>query len=335
MSQPLISVLMATRDRPELFGEALDSVLSQTHPNLEVVVVDDGSSAENLSRYQTSLDRAAARLGERFTFQSLLHRPKGHGQSYSLNVAASRSTGDYLCFLDDDDKWTDTGHLTRLAATITGAAEQGQAVDLYMANQDAWTHDQRRVGTLWLGTLAAELTTKNRQPDQRGNYTVTVTDLMDSTGFCHLNCLTVRRALYEQVGGMDEGIRWECDRDLFLKLIDRAGLMVFHPAVMSYHRVPDPGKGANMTTTLGMLEKRLLQSLVLDRALIRARHPAIRQHARQHKVYAIERMAAEFATLSDWAAARYYAAQALGARPSLGRALLLLRCWMRRPAARQ
>jgi glycosyltransferase involved in cell wall biosynthesis len=332
---PTFSVILATRDRPSLFAEALDSVLTQSHPQVEVVVVNDGSSAENVVAYQPVWARAAERLGRRFAVHSLEHRPRGHGQSYSLNFGVSIASGDYVCFLDDDDKWTDPGHLARTAAAIDAATDRGgPAPDLYMANQTAWLPDGRPVGTLWLGTLESELQQLGRLADALGVYEVGVPELMASTGFCHLNCLTVRRAVFDQVGGMDEGIRWECDRDLFLKLVDEARCMVFHPAVMSYHRVPDPANTTNMTTSLGMLDKRLLQSLVLDRALVRARHPAIRQHARQHKVYALERMAIEFAARDDWTSARYYAGQALGARPSPGRAALLLRCLMRRPMNR-
>ena len=327
--RPLISVVLATRDRPQLFEEALDSVLNQHFDNFEVVVVNDGSSATCLAGYQAIWDRAATRLGPRFSAHTLVHRPKGHGQSYSLNFGSSRAQGEYLCFLDDDDKWTDTDHLARAAQAVSAAAGQGQVVDLYMANQDAWINDGQRIGTLWLGTLEAELKARGRQPDAQGNYPVSVDDLMASTGFCHLNCLTVRKAVFDQVGGMDEGVRWECDRDIFLKLIEQSQLMLHNPLVMSYHRVPDPTKTTNMTTALGMAEKRLLQTIVLDRAVIRSRHPAIVAHALQHKGYALKKIAEEYAQKGDWLRASFYARQAQGATPGLKWGLFTLQCGMR------
>lgn len=327
--RPLISVIMATRDRPKLFEEALASVLGQQAAEFEIIVVNDGSSPDNLAAYQPIWGHAAAVLGPRFSSYSLLHRPKGHGQSYSLNYGASRAVGDYICFLDDDDRWTDPGHLARAAQAIAAAAATGQALDLFMANQDAWINDGQRVGTLWLGTLAAELAAKGRQPDARGNYPVSIQDLMATTGFCHLNCLTVRRALFEQVGGMDEGIRWECDRDIYLKLIEQSRLMLHCPTVMAYHRVPDPSKTTNMTTAMGMLEKRLLQTIVLDRAVIRSQDQHIQQHARLHKGYALKKIATEFAGTGDWTNASYYARQALGAAPGLKWLAFTLQCGWR------
>ena len=331
---PLFSVVLATRDRPQLFDEALASVLAQQGAAFEVIVVNDGSSPANLSAYQPIWERAAHALGPRFAAHTLVHRPKGHGQSYSLNYGAAQARGEYLCFLDDDDKWTDPGHLARAAQALADAAAEGLTADLYMVNQDAWVNDSQRLGTLWLGTLAAELRGRGQQPDARGTFRVGVQDLMASTGFCHLNCLTVRRAVFEQAGGMDEGIRWECDRDLFLKLIETSRCMLHHPAVVSYHRVPDPTKALNMTTAMGMLDKRLLQTLVLDRAVIRTRHPAIRRHAQQHKGFALKKMATELAAAGDWAGASFYARQALGAAPGLKWALFTAQCVVRSAWAR-
>lgn len=330
----LFSVVMATRDRPVLFAEALDSVLAQQGADFEVIVVNDGSSAEALAAYQPIWAAAQQRLGARFQVHSLVHRPRGHGQSYSLNYGVAQAGGSHVCFLDDDDKWTDTGHLARAAAAIDNAARSGGALDLYMANQAAWISPERPLGTLWLGPLEQQLRAGGQQPDAQGCYRVDVPALMACDGFCHVNCLVVRRALFQQVGGMDEGIRWECDRDLFLKLIEVAGMMLHHPAVVAYHRVPDPAKTSNMTTALGMLEKRLLQTIVLDRALLRTSQPAIAAHAREHKGYALRKMALEFAAQRDWARASIYANQALGVWPGFKWALYCLWCLGRRIGAR-
>lgn len=327
--QPLFSVVLATRDRPALFSEALASVLAQEHRDLEVIVVNDGSRPASLVDYQPIWADAASRLGDRMQVHSLVHRPRGHGQSYSINFGVAQARGDYVCFLDDDDKWTDPQHLTRAAKAIRDAAAQGTPVDLFMANQRAWIDDQRPVGTLWLGDLEAQLLGEGRRPDADGQFTVTVKDLMATTGFCHLNCLVARRDLFDRVGGMDEGIRWECDRDIFLKLIEASDRMVHHPAVVSYHRVPDPKQANNMTTTLGMVEKRILQSLVLDRALARSKHPLIKQHARLHKGYALKKIATEFATRGHWADASFYAREALGASPGLKWLGFSLHCMLR------
>jgi hypothetical protein len=117
---------------------------------------------------------------------------------------------------------------------------------------------------------------------------------------------------------MDEAIRWECDRDLFLRLVDRAGTMLHHPAFVARHNIPDPSGTANMTTAMPMLEKRLHQLRVVDKAALFARHPAIRAHGRQHRGYVLKKMADELAATGDAQGAAAQARLALGAGPSLG-----------------
>ena len=107
------SVLIATRNRPELFERAIASVLANRDADFEVIVIDDGT----VPPFSEQLDRLEARLvaaeGERVRFYHLPHRERGHGQSYVLNYAVSLALGDYVCFLDDDDYWIDPGHLAR------------------------------------------------------------------------------------------------------------------------------------------------------------------------------------------------------------------------------
>jgi hypothetical protein len=134
---------------------------------------------------------------------------------------------------------------------------------------------------------------------------------------------------------MDEGVRWECDRDVFLRLVDAAACVVHHPAVTARHHVPDPKAGTSMTTSLNQVERRLWQVRVMDKSALFLKHPLLRAHARLHKGYALKRIAQELAAQGDWRAASYYAAQGLGALPNLKWALYTLNCWVRRLASRQ
>ena len=319
---PKFSVVLATRDRPGLFQEALASVLGQTCDDFEIVIVNDGSSPDHEAAYEQVYQTGRNQIGDRLQVHKLVRRPKGHGQSYSINYGVDHAHGEYLCFLDDDDTWTDMGHLARAAAALARAPDS----DLYMANQLAYLLGEEVKGPVWLEALGAELSAKGRQPDAEGTFKITIADLLQTHGFCHLNCFTVRRSLFGSIGGMDEGIRWECDRDLFLRLIERSGPMLFNPAVVSKHNVPDPTKTLNMTTAVSMLEKRLLQVRVLDKAALLSGNNVIRQHSQKHKAYALKKIAEELAQKHNWPLAAYYARVALGAAPSLRWAAYTLYC---------
>ena len=88
---PLISVIVRTMNRPQL-PEALESIASQTYPNLEVIVVD--------AQGEKPLD-----LGERcgrFPLQVVSKR-KPLNRPAAANAGLDKVKGDYFCFLDEDD----------------------------------------------------------------------------------------------------------------------------------------------------------------------------------------------------------------------------------------
>jgi hypothetical protein len=92
--QPLrISVLMATRDRLHVLPRAIASVLGQTHADLELVIVDDGST-DGTREYLAGLDDPRIVVG----------RTGGDGQSAALNHAQSLASGDAIAYLDDDNE---------------------------------------------------------------------------------------------------------------------------------------------------------------------------------------------------------------------------------------
>jgi hypothetical protein len=145
---------------------------------------------------------------------------------------------------------------------------------------------------------------------------VTVEELLRSQGFCHLNTLIVRRALYDEIGGLDERSGWEEDRDLYLRLIDNAAVIKYAPVTTAQHNVPDPTKAASMTTALAEFERRLSQLRLLDRAIFFGRHTAIRAYGRRHKAYTLKRIAELPAATGRHAEAAFYAREALCAGPT-------------------
>ena len=88
-----ISTVIPTHKRPELLKRAIDSVLNQTLPADEIVVVDDASC--NVTR----------KLVEGYQLSSLLYvqNVDGQGASSSRNLGVAKASGDYIAFLDDDD----------------------------------------------------------------------------------------------------------------------------------------------------------------------------------------------------------------------------------------
>jgi glycosyltransferase involved in cell wall biosynthesis len=94
---PLLTVVVATRDRSQRLRRALGSLRDQTMEDLEVVVVDDGST-DDTSDYMADL----VRVDRRITY---LRLEGGSGAAGARNRGIEASSGEFLGFLDDDDEW--------------------------------------------------------------------------------------------------------------------------------------------------------------------------------------------------------------------------------------
>ena len=92
---PHVSVVLPTFDRADTLLRSVASVLDQTYRNLELIVVDDGST-----------DHSAALIGDvkdaRLRYVKLT---RNRGQAAARNVGISESRGDLIAFQDSDDTW--------------------------------------------------------------------------------------------------------------------------------------------------------------------------------------------------------------------------------------
>lgn len=96
--QPLVSAIILTHNRKNLVNRAIDSVLAQTYPNLECIVVDDASKD---GTREMLLNRKDIRY---------LYIPKSEskGGNFARNTGIKAAKGKYVAMLDDDDYWLPT-----------------------------------------------------------------------------------------------------------------------------------------------------------------------------------------------------------------------------------
>ena len=108
---PFFSVVIPTYNRATFIGATLDSVLAQTYPHLEILVVDDGSK-----------DNTADVVGC-YADPRLRYYPKENGErGVARNYGLARATGTYVLFLDSDDRF----HPNHLATLHRKIEELGQ-----------------------------------------------------------------------------------------------------------------------------------------------------------------------------------------------------------------
>lgn len=90
-----VSVVIPTRNRPELVLRAVESVAAQSYGNLEIIVVIDGPD--------TATESALASFGD--PRLRVLALPESRGGSDARNAGIAASKGEWVAFLDDDDEW--------------------------------------------------------------------------------------------------------------------------------------------------------------------------------------------------------------------------------------
>ena len=91
--KPLVSVIVPTYNRAHFLGDAIESILAQTYPNIEIVVVDDGSTDKT------------AEVISRFRGRVRYYRQGNRGQVTARNFGMKQATGDFIAPLDSDDIW--------------------------------------------------------------------------------------------------------------------------------------------------------------------------------------------------------------------------------------
>jgi glycosyltransferase involved in cell wall biosynthesis len=190
--RPLVSVITPTFDRREYLEEAVASVRAQTYPTWEMIVADDGSTDGTREWLATVGDKRIRLLAFEHT----------GSQSRLRNAAVAEARGDYVAFLDSDDRW----HPTKLARQM-----------------EAWAH---RPDCGWSCTDIVRVDADGRRltdvPWWRVPSGHDLQDILTLTAPIATSAAVVRRDLYEEVGGLDEGFTYCQDYELWFRLAARS-----------------------------------------------------------------------------------------------------------------
>jgi len=180
---PLISVIIPTYNRGWIIGEAIDSVLSQTYRQFELIVVDDGSSDSTDDILRGYKDHAE------------LIKQKNQGVSAARNTGIRRSRGRYIAFLDSDDFWLPE----KLSRQIEFFLSHPEA--LVCQTEEIWIRNGVRVNP------------KRRHKKPSGMI------FERSLGLCLVSpsAVMINRALFKEVGLFDENLAACEDYDLWLR----------------------------------------------------------------------------------------------------------------------
>jgi glycosyltransferase involved in cell wall biosynthesis len=202
----LISVVMPCRNAAPYVEEAVASVLGQSYTQVELVVVDDGSTDGSTE----ILQRLAAEHPERIT---LLFQSRD-GPFAARNRALARANGNYIAFLDADDTWQPDA-LARLHDAL-----EAQPADVAYCGWQA------------IGNAATD-TQPNIPPEFDAGEAI-LQFLQQSPW--PINSVLIRRPLIDELRGFSERAPTAMDDDLWLRMLARQPRLVRVPEVLAFQR---------------------------------------------------------------------------------------------------
>lgn len=94
-SNPLVSVVVSTYNRADLIGETIRSILDQTHQNIELIIVDDGSTDNTREVVESFSNRRI----------KYIYTDNWGGPARPRNIGIREAKGNYIAFCDSDDYW--------------------------------------------------------------------------------------------------------------------------------------------------------------------------------------------------------------------------------------
>ena len=184
----LVSIVIPTRNRPDLLARALTSAVHQTYPRLEIIVVNDDSSmdvAPTIERFHDDRIR-------------LLRHEGSKGCPAARNMGIVHAQGRYIAFLDDDDEWTPD----KIAAQMSDLAEKEQRYKVSYCLREICHEESKKATRVhtqgWDGDHLDQLIAGAIRPPP--------------------SCFLVARECLEQVGGFREDLRNLEDRELWIRL---------------------------------------------------------------------------------------------------------------------
>ncbi len=201
LSHALVSVIIPSYNSAGIIPEAIESVLAQSVPVDEIIVVDDGSEDDTAA--------ACRRFGDRVRYA----RQQNAGASCARNTGISMARGDWLAFLDADDIWEPTKLEVQLAA-LQQHPEAHFAVTAARAEPSNGGPAQYMY---WEGSLDPRVMRRE----------LLVRNIL--TGLC--SSILVSRDALENVAGFDEGKGCEDRRLAIALLANHRGLLLPQPLV--------------------------------------------------------------------------------------------------------
>lgn len=245
--RPLVSVILPSYNHARFITEAVESVLNQTLTQLEVIVVDDGST--------DGTAEVVARMSDRRLHLIVL---KENRRFHPRNIGLASARGQYVAFQNSDDTW----EKTKLEKQITVLEQQPEVSVCFTGVQIIDEHQQLLSGT-WANTLFQK---ENKKSDAWLRY------FFDYGNALCISSACARRSLLKKTGSFNPSLIQLGDFDLWVRLAAVGGFQILpelltHMRIVGGHNVSAPSPSTSRRSVLEFIEvlHRFAQPPVLSR----------------------------------------------------------------------
>lgn len=187
--RPLVSVVMPMFNRAGLVGHAIASVLAQTYPDFELIVVDDGSTDESV-KVVREIDDPRIRL---------IELDENRGVTVARNTALRAANGVFIAYLDSDNTWDE-----RFLAAHVGACMELPHADM-----------------IYSGVLMYSGNSEEPYAMRYGHFN---RSLLENKNYIDNNIIFHKRSFLEKIHGFDESLRRYVDWDIVLRAVENGSV---------------------------------------------------------------------------------------------------------------
>jgi glycosyltransferase involved in cell wall biosynthesis len=244
-----VAILTRTKDRPVTLARALLSVLSQTHADWHLYLVNDGGDPAVVERLVQSHETPfQGRL-------SLLHHPESLGMEAASNAALAMAQGDFIVVHDDDDTW----HPDFLAATVSFLCRPENIAYAAVTTNCTVIHEriesgiiieeQRSDNPFWQNQIdTARLLSRNSIP---------------------VNTLLVRKSAVDAIGPFNAALPVLGDWDFNLRILLVGDIATIDRPLAYYHWRRSGEQGAYGNSVMAGSERHALYDVLYRNSLVR------------------------------------------------------------------
>lgn len=268
MITDLISVIIPAYNAESYLRECLDSVISQTYSNIEIILIDDGSTDGT-----GSICDRYAELDSRICVQ----HQENFGAAISRKKGIHAAKGKYICFVDADD-WIDSTMIEYMAENIGNC-------DLITTN----CYREREDGTqsLWRDAFAAEIYEDEESLHYFWRNFITFNDRMKDGILPFLVTKMYKKDIADAViESVDLNMRYAEDRDFLFQYILKCRSICVTQACFYHYRV----NSDSVTQSINKNFMNDLNNLYLSLERVFRQHPAERELMHQLQLFIMSRI---------------------------------------------